>query len=471
LAPEAYVCATPFPPDDRSLGWERGASVSKEWDHATTSAAIETATYIGERLDRLARTNEDADDREQKLREFCLMFVERAFRAPLDDELVEAYIDAQFEAEDDPEVAVRRVVLLTLKSPRFLFREVGEAPNPFHAAARLSFGLWDSIPDRELLEAARREQLTTENEIRSQADHMLADYRADAMLHDFLLTWLKLDDEADLGKDPERYPECDAEFLADLRTSLELLLDEVIHSDAADFRTLLLADEVYLNGRLAEFYGAEPSDCDEFVKVKLDDGRRAGVLTHPYVMARFAYSSESSPIHRGVFLARGILGQSLRPPPEAFTPLAPDLHPDLTTRERVALQTRSAACMGCHRIINPLGFTMEHFDAIGRYRDTDRDEPIDDSGAYQTRDGETIELQGARELAEFVAESEEGQVAFVEQLFHRLVQQPVQAFGPDTLERLRRSFVENEFNIRVLAREIMVASVLTERETGRGSDP
>ena len=125
--------------------------------------------------------------------------------------------------------------------------------------------------------------------------------------------------------------------------------------------------------------------------------------------------------------------------------------------------------MTCHRIINPLGFTLEHFDAVGRYRDTDRDEPIDDAGAYKLA-GETVELHGARQLAEFVAGSEEGQAAFVEQLFHRLVQQPVQAFGPDTLENLRRSFVENDCNIRLLAREIMVASVLVERETRKESD-
>src|SRR5205814_615880 len=150
-----------------------------------------------------------------------------------------------------------------------------------------------------------------------------------------------------------------------------------------------------------------------FQKVKLP-GARAGVLTHPYLMSSFAYTGESSPIHRGVFLARGVLGVSLRPPPEAVAPLAPDLHPSLTTRERVGLQTRPAACMTCHGVINPLGFTLEHFDAVGRFRDRDHDKPINASGTYQTRDGKTVRLNGAAELGAFLARSPEVQSAFVE---------------------------------------------------------
>ena len=187
-------------------------------------------------------------------------------------------------------------------------------------------------------------------------------------------------------------------------------------------------------------------------------------------MARFSHRSETSPIHRGVFLARGILGQSLRPPPQAFTPLAPELHPDLTTRERITLQTQDDTCMSCHHIINPLGFTLERFDAVGRYRDSENGKPVDATTEYQASDGTTTRLNGARDLAEYLAHSDECHAAFVEQLFHHLVQQPVQAYGPTTLDDLCRSFAEHNFNIRHLAVEIMVASARQGRETS-GTNP
>ena len=92
------------------------------------------------------------------------------------------------------------------------------------------------------------------------------------------------------------------------------------------------------------------------------------MLTHPYLLSVLAYPAESSPIHRGVFIGRGLLGITLRPPPEAFVPFPAEAHPDLTTRQRIALQTSPAACIGCHGVMNPLGFTLENFDAVGRYR-------------------------------------------------------------------------------------------------------
>ena len=149
-------------------------------------------------------------------------------------------------------------------------------------------------------------------------------------------------------------------------------------------------------------------------------------------MASFAYTATSSPIHRGVFIARSVLGRVLRPPPEAVAPLAADLHPDLTTRQRVTLQTKPESCQSCHGMINPLGFTLEHFDAVGRYRKEEKGRPIDATGSYETRAGEVVKFEGVRELAAFLAGSEETHTAFVQQLFHHLVKQPVRAYrSPD----------------------------------------
>ncbi len=464
-AAEWFVSTVPFPPDDRSYGWERGTAISRAWEQATTEGALEAAGYVAQRINDLAGGRRDGGDRAEKARAYCRSLLERAWRRPISAEESARLVDAQFK-DWDVETAVKRVVMLALKSPRFLYREVGDAPEPYHVASRLSFGLWDSIPDAELLKAAASGNLSTRQQVADQATRMLGDWRAKSKLRDFLLTWVKADQVHDLVKDAAAYPGFDATVAADLRTSLELFLEEVIASEASDFRNLLLSDEVYLNGRLAKFYGAELPVDAPFSKVKLDPGRRAGVLTHPYLMTSFSHDAESSPIHRGVFLARGVLGVSLRPPPEAVAPLAPSLHPSLTTRERVVMQTKANACMSCHSVINPLGFTLEHFDAIGRYREMDKNKPIDSTGAFRTREGTIIPVKNARELAEKLAQRVETHDAFVEQMFHHLVQQPVRAYGADRLQTLRKSLVDGGFNLRKLAVEVMAASALTPRADG-----
>ena len=461
---ESYICAAGFPPDDRSYGWERGATVSKGWDQAATDAAIDAATYIAARLPDLASAKDDAKDRVEKMRAFCRAFAQRAFRRPLTPEQTELLIDKQFKAAASPEMAVKRSIVLVLKSPEFLYREISDKPDTYDVASRLSFALWDSIPDQELLRAAKDGNLNTKEQVAKQAERMLTDQRAKAKLREFLFAWLKADQARDLAKDAKKYPDFDAAVIADLRTSLEMFLDQVVWSEASDYRQLLSADYVYLNGRLAKFYGVDQPPDSDFTQVKLNAEQRAGVLTHPYLMTSFAHSGESSPIHRGVFLARGVLGMSLRPPPEAIAPLAPELQPTLTTRERVSLQTQATACTTCHGLINPLGFTLEHFDAVGRYREEDHDKPIDATGSYRTSGGKEIKVNGARELAAFLADSEEAHSAFVEQLFHHLVQQSVHAYGPNSHDDLRKSFESGGYNIRKLAVEIVATSALTPRE-------
>src|SRR5262249_10874046 len=178
----------------------------------------------------------------------------------------------------------------------------------------------------------------------------------------------------------------------------------------------------------------------------------------------FAYTGTTSPIHRGVFLSRGVLGRSLPAPPAAVAPLAPDLHASLTTRQRVELQTSPKSCQMCHGMINPLGYTLEHFDAVGRFRKEEKGKPIDATGTSQTRSGESVTCSGARALANFLAGSEETHTAFVQQLFHCLVKQPVRAFGSQELSELREFFVNRDFHIRKLMVEIIATSALTSRD-------
>ena len=461
-----FVATTPFPPDDRSIGYERGTSISKEWFDATSQVALETAGQVLERIDRLAGCKRDDPQRSEKLQAFVATLAERAFRRPLSDELRQRVVTQPFAEAADLDAAVTRSVYLTLTSPRFLFRSLpdeavqGDASD---TAARLSFGLWDSVPDEPLRKAAANGQLASDGEITAQAERMLRDRRSRAKLHAFLVDWLGVDQPPELLKDPSQFPQFTPRVAASMRTSLHLqldaLLDDATSGRSADFRTLLTDTRIYLDHPLGAFFGVEVPRTRGYRPVVLDEGQRAGMLTHPYLLSLRAYTDDTSPIHRGVFLTRNLLGNVLKPPPEAVTPLAADLHPGLTTRERVSLQTAPVGCQSCHAMINELGFSLEAFDAVGRFRSEelagDSPQPIDASGSYVPREGETVAFNGGRELAAFLATSKDCQEAFVQDLFHALAKQPVRAWGDATLPTLQQQFAENGYDTRRLVVDIM----------------
>src|SRR5262249_45208548 len=150
----------------------------------------------------------------------------RAFRRPLTSEEKSIFIDRQFKDAPDPETAVKRAGLLVLKSPRFLYREATRGrPGPYDIASRLSFGLWDSLPDEELLKAAASGQLVTRAQVAGQAERMVKERRAFTKLEGFFLQWLKVEQAREIVKDPKRFPEFDEKVVSDLRTSLDLFLD------------------------------------------------------------------------------------------------------------------------------------------------------------------------------------------------------------------------------------------------------
>jgi hypothetical protein len=457
----SYVVTTPFPPDDSSVGYERGVAVSKAWDEAATHAAIEVANHVVKNLDRLSRSKSSDTNRAAKIEAFCREFVETAFRRPLTEPQKRLFISSHLKGAAKPEDAVKQVIMLTLKSPRFLYVGLENArPDDFAVAERLSFGLWDSLPDAELTKFATQSALHTREQVGAQARRMLSDARAHSKVRYFLHHWLQMDHVEDLSKDSKLYPGFSPEIISDLRTSLDLFLDDVVWSSSSDYRRLLLEDDIFVNTRLAEFYGINTNATDDFVKVSLDPKQRSGVITHPYLLAAFSYQKSSSPIHRGVFLTRNIVGRALKPPPMAQVFKDTDFAPNLTMREKVAELTRSSACQTCHSVINPLGFSLEHYDAVGRFRTTEGDRPVDAASDYTTDDGAVVKLKGARDIAEFAARSEHAQNAFVEQLFHQIVKQPLLAYGPGVQNRLRQSFVASDFNVQTLLVEIATISAL-----------
>lgn len=480
-APSAYALQTDLPPDDRSYGFERGLAVNRQWDESVTAAALEFAQVANDELwPSFRRSNrQEPDENRSVLRKFLTRLVEAAFRGPIDDELRKLYVDQQIDATQDDAEAIKRVTLVAIKSPRFLYPDANVPDSRSQATAnRLALILFDSLPsDRRFHEAVRAGGLENEEQVRAFARASLNDYRARAKTRDFLYEWLNLGQPADITKNAEAFPGFDAALIADLRSSLDAFLDEVVWSERSDYREFFLADWAMSNLRLAEYYGPtwqpptepepeqppapEPPEkvIRQAEKIAMrrtpgDPGNRYGLLTHPYLMSRLAYYDATSPIHRGIFLIRFLLGRTLRPPAESFSPLSPDLHPDLTTRERVHLQTSPESCQVCHAKINGLGFTLENFDAVGRYRSQEREKSIDATGMYSPRLGNLVKFSGPGELANYLAESDDAHRAFVNRAFQYFVKQPAAAFGADTIDRLVESFRASQFNVRELLVEI-----------------
>lgn len=466
---ETLVIATPFPADDSSDGYPRGTSISKAWFEAVTNASISAAEILTERLDSFCWTKKDDPERIQKVKTYLRSVASKAFRRNITDEEYHALIESRFSTNPEKsDLAIKRVVLAILTSPQFLYPSnlEGDSPDQLAIASRLSLALWDSVPDRELLKQAHENQLKTKEQVFAQAKRMLGDPRTKEKLHGFFAQWLQLKDIHTIAKDPNVYPDLNETILADLRRSLSFFIDDIVWSEASDYRQLLSADYMVLNDRLATFYHKDPVGSD-FKKVHLEGGQRSGLLTHPYLLTSLSYFKDTSPIHRGVFLTRSIVGRALKPPPEAVEFKDAHFDPTWTMREKVTDATRSAACTGCHSEINPLGFALEQYDAVGCWREKDNNKPINTISDYPDDHGGTIRIATPTDIANFAIQSQTAKKTFIKHLFHHTVKQPLSAFGADTEGRLVKKFTESQFNIQQLLLEsaFIAATKGTETET------
>jgi hypothetical protein len=453
------VLSVALPPDDASMGYERGITVSREWTEAVAKGALQAAALLGPRLYEYAGTSPTAPDKAAKLKAFSQRLAQLAFRRPLSEEQKQS-IASLFKEDLPPEVSVKRALIRTLSSPYFLYPGTGPQDD-YAVASRLALSLWDSLPDEPLLQAAAQGKLKTVEQVRVQAQRMLKDPRAKSKLRDFLHHWLHVEEGAEIAKDPITYPGFDQGVVMDLRTSLDLFTERVVWSETSDYRDLLLNKNILMNDRLAAFYGQKLPEGQGYRPVQMDADMRAGVLTHPYVLASFSYTKSTSPIHRGVFVTRNILGRMLKPPPMAIAFMDDKFDPSFTMREKVSELTAKPACMACHVTINPLGFSFERFDAVGRVRAMDNNKPVNDVAEYTAADGTVLKLAGARDVAMHAAESQAGQAGFVRNLFQAMVKQPPAAYAPETLNQLTEQFRKDHFHIRNLAVEVAVTAALT----------
>jgi hypothetical protein len=296
----------------------------------------------------------------------------RAFRRPLGPEEQRRY-EALFAHEKDFYEGARLVVEAMLQSPGFLFRlEDTENPKwkPYAAATRLSYALWDTMPNPALLEAAARGDLSTPRGVEQAARRMLADTRARQALDEFSSQWMRFDRVLGTVKDRRRYPIFTREAAVAMTEETRQFIGDLVWNDR-NFMDLFTAGYGFVNADLAAVYGV-PAPAREFDRVAFPpESERAGILGQAAFLTLTAKPEESSPTARGLFVREQFLCQHVAdPPPGVNTDLPPvTAARPMTNRERMSVHRENAACAACHNLIDPIGFGFEKFDAVGQRRE------------------------------------------------------------------------------------------------------
>lgn len=326
--------------------------------------------------------------------------LDRAFRRPASEDELRQYAGLAamaVERGESFEHAMQITLQALLVSPHFLFRvetdkrdqtdDGRQALNDYELASRLSYFLWSSMPDDELFRLAEQGTLHEEAVLDQQVRRMMADPKSYALIENFGGQWLNLRRLAteDVAPDPEKFPEFDDALRRDIWHETELFLASIVREDRP-LTELLTARYTFLNGRVAKLYGIEGVDGEEFRRVDLTDGRRAGLLTHASILTLTSYPTRTSPVKRGQWVLENLLGDKPPDPP----PLVPGLeetqeaNPNLSLRQQLEIHRADPTCASCHKLMDDIGFGLENFDAIGRWREEDGGTPLDTSGTLPT---------------------------------------------------------------------------------------
>jgi hypothetical protein len=348
-------------------------------------------------------------DTERCARTILSRLARRAYRRPITEQDLETLLTF-FRAghrEEGFEAGVQRGLRRILASPSFLFRIEREPPtassgsvyrvSDLDLASRLSFFLWSSIPDDGLLDAAIRGTLGTPSGLEKQVRRMLADERAQALVDNFVSQWLTLGKLAGVVPDVDAYPEFDENLREAFRQETRLFVGAQLREDRS-VSELVTANYTYVNERLARHYEIPDVYGSHFRRVTFEDSRRGGLLGHGSILTVTSYPNRTSPVLRGRWLLENILGA----PPPAPPPDVPSLQDDgagrpRSIREQMEAHRKNPACAVCHVRMDPLGFSLENFDALGKWRTTVEDVPIDASASLP--DGTRFEgIAGLRRL-------------------------------------------------------------------------
>jgi hypothetical protein len=324
----------------------------------------------------------------------------RAYRRPPSERELEPLLKLVALAQkqgDSLEEGVRLSLQAILMSPNFLFRiehdRAGSAVayrlNDHELASRLSYFLWSSMPDEELLQAADRNSLRQPGVLEAQVRRMLADPKSTALADNFGAQWLNLRLLDRKKPDAERFPTVDDELLDAMRRETLMFVTAVIREDRSilDF---IDGRFTFLNGPLARHYGIKGIDGEEFQRVALQDNQRGGIVTHASILTLSSYATRTSPVLRGKWVLENLLGTPLPPPPAEVPPLEEsNLGTTASLRQRLEQHRASPACAACHNQMDPVGFSLENYDAAGHWRTKDGNFDVDNLGTLPN--GKAIE--------------------------------------------------------------------------------
>ena len=338
-----------------------------------------------------------AAEEEPCARRILLTLERRAFRRPVTDadlqSLMPFYTAGRVEGGFD--LGIQRALQRLLMSPQFLFRiehdPANAAPGSSHPvtdlelASRLSFFLWSSIPDDELLNLASQGKLRQPGVLEQQVRRMMTDPRSASLVTNFAEQWLYLRDIEAKRPNEILFPDFDESLRAAFRQETDLFLDSVLRGNASVLE-LLSANYTFVNERLAKHYGIPNIHGPEFHRVTFPPGSpRGGLLGQGSLLTITSYANRTSPVNRGKWVLENLLSAPPPPPPPNVPALkteASDTGKTLTMREAMVQHRANPVCASCHARMDPIGFAMENFDPVGRWRDRDAGQPIDTSGVF-----------------------------------------------------------------------------------------
>lgn len=404
----------------------------------------------------------------------------RAWRRPVEPRetarLVRLYRQGRGQSGDFEggiELALRGILV----SPHFLFRmerspqgvKPGEAHalNAYEIASRLSFFLWSTIPDERLLEKAGTGALLEPAVLEAETRRMLKDRRAGALTANFAGQWLHLRNLEAFKPNPELFPEYDSRLRTAMQRETELFFEEIVRDDRSILE-LIDARHTYLNERLAKFYGIEGVEGDYFRRVNLPDERRGGVLTMASVLAVTSYPTRTSPVIRGKWVLENLLGAPPPPPPPDVPELdEKSLGKTVSMREQLAAHRANPACAACHNRMDAIGFALENYDALGRYRTHDGEFPVDASGELPAG-GKFSDAAGLKKI--FRENPEEFVLCLTEKLLTYALGRGVERTDKPVIRAIARDIAAKDYRFSELVLGIVhSAPFLMRRAEGKES--
>ena len=390
----------------------------------------------------------------------------RAFRRPATDDEVARLVKLAEQARgegDNFEQSIQVALQAILISPHFLYRmeldPAGQEGKPrdlndFEVASRLSYFLWSSMPDDELMNLAIAGKLRQDGNLEKQARRLLADAKSKALAENFAGQWLELRSLEMRTPDKQLFPQYDDGLKAAMRTETEMFFDSLVREDRPIF-DLLSADFTFANEKLAKLYGLKDVSGNEFRRVSLAGTERGGILTQASILTVTSNPNRTSPVKRGKWILENILGTPPPPPP----PNVPDLQEAKageakgTLRQRMEQHRANPGCASCHQRMDPLGFAMENFDAIGVWRDKEGDAPIDSTG--QLPGGE--KFRGPKELRELLLSSRKMQFTqcLAEKLLTYALGRGVEYSDQCAIQKITAALEKDQFRFSRLVVEIV----------------